>query len=156
MSDSFQSYVFSVNSETKAGGVAKSVTDWMIGAGVMSRDVFDNVLVARTAAPCRPVVLTIGPIAMVQIRAYGEEAIAGKTLGHLFHELIHAVLMLDHEDSRQRPVALWTGDEEIHRAGVDNNFFALCLHSFLPTQSMIGEYFRLASNLSIAKSQMSF
>jgi hypothetical protein len=44
MSNGVQSYVFLVEPETGAASVAESASAWMIDAGVMTRDLFDNVL----------------------------------------------------------------------------------------------------------------
>src|SRR5262245_46564263 len=91
-------------------------------------DIFDDVHIARSSTPRRPIVLAIGTVAMIEIRRHREISLRRRARGHLLHELIDAVLVLDHDDCRHGLVTRRPSDEQIHPAIVYANLLMICLH----------------------------
>src|SRR5207248_9366032 len=78
---------------------------------------------------------------MRKVRAYRKKSLAGKALRHLLHELIDAVLMLNHHHCRQRSANIRLADHQTHRIVVDRNSFTMQCHLYLVSGKLMGAQF---------------
>src|SRR5262245_7176656 len=78
-----------------------------------------DVWVAEPGAPCRPWICAIRAIPMIEVGRYAEVSCSGNPLGHLFHEFVDSVLVLDKDDGVERSAVIGCADIKIHRAAID-------------------------------------
>src|SRR5262245_8549767 len=86
---------------------------------------------------------------MIKVRRYAEVSCSGNPLGHLFHEFVDSVLVLDKDDGVERSAVIGLADVKVHWAAIHFDLITVRFHK----ASSINVSLRVASSPLDCQSQ---